>query len=478
MTFGQFLAIFRARWMLALGIIFTTVLAALVVSLLTPKKYTASAAIVIDLRSQDQFTANTVGAVGAPSYIATQVDILRSRAVAMDVAKTLKLADNPEIRARWLKATKGTGDIEAWAANSLSLSLVAKPSRESNVVSVAYTAATPDAAARIANMFVDAYMKSVLGLRTAPAQEYSELFDEQSKNMRLELETARMRLAQFQKDNGLIDVNNVDSEAARLDELSTQLAGLTSAAIESGSRQSAAAGRGEQLQEVLNNSLITGLKADLARTEAKLRELSDRLGENHPQIIETQSNIRSLQARIATETGRVSGSVSMTNNVNQSRVAQLRSAIEAQRRKVLDLKTARAQADTLAHDVESKQRAYDAVLNRVTQTSLESKNTRSNVTVLERAVEPSAPSSPNTKMNLMLAFAGGLVLAIAALLGREFSDRRLRTVTEISQVIDQPILGVLPSFKKLQASSHRTLSSPRLTMSTEKAKPQLTASAS
>jgi hypothetical protein len=81
-------------------------------------------------------------------------------------------------------------------------------------------------------------------------------------------------------------------------------------------------------------------------------------------------------------------------------------------------------------------------------------------------------------MNLMLALAGGLVLALAAILGRELSDRRLRTVEEIGLVIDRPVIGVLPSFKKLQSSSRMNEGVPLLGSSTDRARPRLTASSS
>ena len=60
----------------------------------------------------------------------------------------------------------------------------------------------------------------------------------------------------------------------------------------------------------------------------------------------------------------------------------MRAALEAQRAKVLRMKAVRDEGLVLVRDVENAQRAYDAVLARFTQTSLESQTTQSNVNVL------------------------------------------------------------------------------------------------
>ena len=48
MNFGQFMAVLRARWLLALAVFAVTVTVTVVVSLLLPKQYTAVASVVVD----------------------------------------------------------------------------------------------------------------------------------------------------------------------------------------------------------------------------------------------------------------------------------------------------------------------------------------------------------------------------------------------------------------------------------------------
>ncbi|MCR5886056.1 Wzz/FepE/Etk N-terminal domain-containing protein [Rhizobacter sp. J219] len=87
MNFTQFLAILRARWLTALAT-FLLVLAAVVgVSMLLPPKYKATAAVLVDMRSNDPI-AGVNSMNGLPmSYISTQADIITSPRVAQRVVR-------------------------------------------------------------------------------------------------------------------------------------------------------------------------------------------------------------------------------------------------------------------------------------------------------------------------------------------------------------------------------------------------------
>jgi len=250
----------------------------------------------------------------------------------------------------------------------------------------------------------------------------------------------------YQREKGIVIASDgqLDVESARLNELSAQLVAIQAAAAESTSRQAQAQASADRLQEVVNNPVLTGLRGDITRAEARLQELASRLGENHPQVIEANANIASLRTRLGAETRRVTGTLGVTNTINRQREAEIRGSLEAQRARVLRLRTAREEGAVLIRDVENAQRAYEAVLARLNQTSLESQTTQSNAYVLARAVPPIVPSSPKVGRNVALSLVIGLMLAIGAAMLLEFVDRRVRTFDEISELVGLPLLGVLP----------------------------------
>ena len=119
-------------------------------SLLMPKNYTATATVLLDIRSPDPIVGMPMGGMSTPSYMATQVDILTSDRVAQRVVQKLRLNENQEMRRRWNEETGGKGNFDAWIANIFQKKLDVKPSRESNVIHVSYTNGDPRFASALA----------------------------------------------------------------------------------------------------------------------------------------------------------------------------------------------------------------------------------------------------------------------------------------------------------------------------------------
>jgi chain length determinant protein EpsF len=448
MNMTQFLSIMRARWSAALLVFVLTVLVAVGASLLLPKQYTSTATLVVDQSRPDPVVGTDYRVNPSPAFVATQVDVLKSDRVAQRVVKKLGWGDDPQSRDQWLKATDGAGSIETWLTSSLMKAIEVKPSRESNVISVSYTSEDPDEAAKVANSFVESYLDVTLELRVNPAKQYSSFFVTRSKELRANLERAQANLSAYQRDKGVVIASDgqLDVEQARLNELSTQLVALQAIAADSAGRQlQAQAGAGDRLQEVINNPTIGALRADLTRAEAKLQELSSRLGENHPQVIEAKATISSLRGRLDLETRRVTGSVGVVSSINRHREVELRAQLEAQRQRVMKIRSAREEGAVLVRDLEAAQRAYDAVVSRLNQTSLESQTTQGHAYLLAAAVPQFLPSSPKIGRNAALSVVVGLLLAVGAAILLEFVDRRVHTESEVSELLGLPLLGVLPT---------------------------------
>lgn len=447
MNFVQFLAILRARRKLAIIILFVTLIPALVLSLLLPKSYTATASIVVDSSKPDPLAAVLYAGGANPSLMATQADVIQSDRVALKVVRNLKLNENPQIREQWQDATGGQGTIEQWLASTFQKAMDVKPSRDSNVLMLTYRARDPKFAAALANAFVSAYLETNIEMRVEPARMYSSFFDQRAKEARETLEKAQAKVSEFQKEKGIIASDErLDVENARLNELSSQYIGLQSLASDSGSRQAAARGASsDRMQEVLNNPLISSLKADQARLNARLQELTSKLGDKNPQVIETRANLAELKTRIDTETAKVTTSLGINNSINQQRAGDIKAQLEAQRAKVLQMKAVRDDGAVLQRDVENAQRIYDQILQRLNQTTLESLATTSNISVLSQAVAPVEPTSPKILLNMVVALFAGTLLAVGVVVAMELLDRRVRSVEDVAIAVGLPIIGVLPS---------------------------------
>lgn len=465
MTFGQFLSILKARKWAALLVFVMVVATTVAASLLLPKQYDGSASVVIDIKP-DPVSAMAFPSAAIPSFMATQVDILTSDRVALRVIRDLKLTESLQIREQWQTDGEGKGTIEQWLVDLLKKKLDVKPSRDSNVIQINYRSPDPRFAAGLANAFAQAYIATTLELRVDPAKQFSSFFAAQSKDAREALERAQARLSAFQREKGIINPDErLDIENARLAELSSQLVQIQAISSESGSRQAQAVGaQADRTQEVLSNPLISGLRTDLTRNEAKLQELNSKYGDNHPQVVEAKANIAELRSRIDAEVRRVSGGVGVTNTINKQREAQVRRELDAQRAKLLQLKAVRDQSQVLVREVENAQRAYDGVMTRLNQTALESQTTQSYANQLTQALPPTDAATPKIMLNTALAVFLGALLAVGVALLLELSDRRVRAPEDIVNALGLPVLGVLPkpTAKRFISGKHALLMQQRV----------------
>ncbi len=444
MTLVQFLSILRARWKVMAIVLGLVVAITAVVNALWPRSFTSTVAVLVDVKSPDPIAGIIYPGLSAPAYMATQVDMIQSDRVSQQVVRMLKLNDSPKMREQWRSATDGEGNYETWVADLLRKSLDVKPSRDSNVITINYKSPDPRFATALANAYAQSYIDVSLELRVDPARQYGKFFEEREAQLRAKVEQARARLTAYQRDTGIVGTDDrFDVENARLNELSSQMVVLQGLGAETAGRETQAKASPGQIQDVLNSQLISNLKIDLSRQEATLKEASQRLGESNPTITGLKANIEETRSRIDKEIARIGGGVAISNSINDTRIAQLRSAIDAQRVKVLHLKEARDQIAVLVADIEAAQRAYDGVAARANQTELESRTTQTNLYVLNPASEPIKPSSPRTTLNILLSLFAGTLLAVGVAMLMELFDRRVRSASDVVLALDTPLLGTL-----------------------------------
>ncbi|WP_434514401.1 chain length determinant protein EpsF [Dechloromonas sp. ARDL1] len=442
MTLQQFLLILWARRRLVFFTFLATVLTATLVSLLLPEEYSASTAVVVDVKSPDPIAGVVLPGLMAPGYMATQVDIINSDRVAMRVVKNLKLDENPNIREQWQEATEGKGQLTPWLVDLLQKKLDVKPSRESNVITIGYAGANPGFAATMANAFAQAYIDVNLELRLEPARQSAQWFDSQMQQYRERLDKAQAALSEQQQKSGIVATDErLDYETQKLNELSTQLTVAQAQSTDSSSKRKS--GQADTLPEVMQSGLVNQLKSEVAIREARLKELAGNYGQNHPQYLRASAELAELKAKLGAEIGRISSSIGTAGTISKQKESELVASVNAQKLKILELKKQRDEISLLVREVESAQRAFDAVSQRTTQTRLESQSIQTNLSILNPATEPIKPAKPKVLLNILVSIFLGTLLGVGAALMLELMQRRVRSADDIAQCIELPVLAVI-----------------------------------
>lgn len=423
------LSVLRARWLVVLGVAAVVFAVAANIAWQQPKHYAATAALMLESRA-DPVSSMLYGGGPSPALLNTQIEIMRSDRVMQRVVKEFKLDTDPDLNGLWMRSTSERQPKEDWLVAWVrkGMDVVVQPG--SNVVTVTYKGRTGQEAAGIANGLVRAYVQTAVDLRVEPAKQYNAFFGQQLKESREALERSQAALAQFQRDNGILITEGKDLDTQRLEQLTKDAA------------DAPAGGGGGSVQ---NNPAVVAARGELSRAEGKVAELSRRFGDNHPQVQEARAVAADLRNQLASETQRAQGQVAARARDSQGRSAQMNAAIEQQRLKLLKLQAVRDQAKVLARDVDSAQKAYDAVLGGYNQTTLESQNRQSNATIISEASVPPWPSSPRLLTSLAMAAVGALLAGMAVALAWERLDRRVRTVEDLSASMGLPVIGIMPS---------------------------------
>jgi chain length determinant protein EpsF len=450
MNLQQFFTILWARKWLITVCLAITVVTALVLSLIMPKQFIATTSLFIEQRVVDPITGSSVIPNQLLSgYIATQIDIIKSHAVATKVVDNLKLTADKPYQDTFLKS-KSVGELSDWIANILLKKLNVNPSRESNIIHISYANSDPQIAVQVANAFANAYIQTTVELKLQPAQQNADWFEKQLESLRQKMENSRERLSTFQQTSGIISSNdNLDIENTRLAEIAQQLVNNQGSTYELIAKKQqltkALVGNNsfESLQEILNNSFIQDLKTELSHIEAKFAELSVKVDRNHPQYQQAEAEIINLKRKINREISTVLDGINSSVAASKQRDDILTAELNKQKTKVLALKKQHNEIDVLSVEVENAQKTYDAAMQRSVQTRMESEASLSNIAILDPAILPQKHDSPKLVFNVFLGGFLGTLLGIGAAMVAELRDRRIRTVVDISDALGLPVFGVI-----------------------------------
>jgi succinoglycan biosynthesis transport protein ExoP len=479
MRLSQFVRILWVHRGMCFGIVIGMLALAVSASLLLPKTYTGESAVVVDERGIDPLAVQQGAPVPlAANFVATQVDVIQSHNVALKVVDRMKLVMDPKVIGRFQNKTGGVGSIRDWEAEELLKSLSVKPARESNVIFLQFVSKTPQVAADIANSFAENYITASLELKVDPARRQAGWFDQQVNDLRSALEVAQQKLSSYQGQHGVIgndDSNRLDAETARLTEISNHMVAAQAAMYDAETRQKQMSdaltkGRSSESVTVLQNPLLQNLKTELARSEARFADVSQRFDHNHPQYMSAQAELESLRQKVAGEISNAVGTVAREAQIARQNMTDLQRAMEQQRKRILDLQHNQDEYTVLKRDVESARAAYDTSLQRGGETRLESRLNNTNTAILNYAFPPMKASSPRLLLNLALAIILGSMLAVSASLIKERFDPRVHSRADLLEGAELAVLAELPR-ARVSMRRHRQARKQRISYKEPRVEP-------
>ncbi|MFL6760312.1 GumC family protein [Sphingomonas sp.] len=444
------------RWLI-LGAVAIGVFGAILASLLTAPVYRATvtleanppAVAVSDeqSRQQDQQATNTY------DFVATQVGLLGSRAVAERTAQELNLANNPDIVPQDRDASQRLNA----AATAVEKGLKVIPPEQGQLIKFNYDSTSPQLAALVANGVADSFINTSLQRRYEASAYARNFLERQINKTRADLERSERGVVAYAQQQGIIttpgagadgkpsgsDTNSLQGES--LVQLNAALGAATArrVAAEGAYREALATGPTSEV----NNSVLP-LRQELAKLESDYQQKRTFMKPDHPEMQSLQSQIDELKRQISGQvtqasSGRMNGLLAdyrgalAAERSLQARVGQLKGD-------VLNLRGRSIQYTILQREVDTNRSLYDALLQRYKQIGVAGGIGMAPVSIVDRAEVPALPFKPNLLLNLIVGLALGLAAGIAGAIGLEFVNDTIKSREDVRRKLALACLGTVP----------------------------------
>lgn len=417
----------------------------------------------------------------AERFLQTQVDIIKSRALAARVAEDLALVSNEDflrsVGAKPLDAEQPTAAKREQALSLLKKNLAVTLPRNSRVVSIAFDSRDPAQAANIANSFAENFIEMSLERRFETSSYSREFLQKQLALTKAKLEASERSLIDYSRSAGLIDASSGASTTAEQSgprSLTTaNLVQINEAYAQARSARVARQQRWEQAQatplmslpEVLSNPAIQQLSQKRAEYEGLYEQELQRRKEGHPAVAQAKANIQELDRQIGILASSVRNSIrdqylvslkqeqALFGNVNQLKDATLAEQDRGVRYNILK------------REVDTNRELYDGLLQRFKEVGAQAGITNNNISVVDPANTPFTPIIPRPLVNMALAGLAGLALAFLLVFLRERFDDAVRSPDDVERKLRLPFLGAVPLASGPAGAMSVALEAPRSAVS-------------
>jgi succinoglycan biosynthesis transport protein ExoP len=448
------------KWRLLIAaVIFSSVLAAIILSLLVTPVYRAESTIEINKETMEVIKGAELQPMpmNDREYLNTQVALLKSRSLAERVARSLNLPNN----ASFASPDAPQAARERMAAGAVQSAVKVDTTGDSRIVKLVVESSDPSLAANIANSYADNFINSNLE-RRYEANSYARNFlQNRIAAVRAKLEQSEKALVAYAQQQGIVSLSTGGSanegggetslEAASALSLNEALSVARAERIAAEQRYRQASGA-KATSDVITNQTVQALNQQRAQLEAEYQEKLGVYKPEFPAMVQLRNRIDSLGGEIARQSRQVSSSASNTmradyaaavarENALQARVAGLKTALLQQREKNIEY-------TILQREVDTNRSLYDALLQRFKEVGVAGGVGENLVSVVDRAEVPTAPFKPNLPLNILLGLAAGVVLGFGAAFAIEFIDDTVKTPDDLSDRLGITPLGVIPMAPK------------------------------
>ncbi|MEP2944171.1 MAG: exopolysaccharide transport family protein [Hyphomicrobiales bacterium] len=386
--------------------------------------------------------------------VASQVEVLQSRSILGEVAKKLKLDENPEFNSLLnggenpissFLSLLGLGSDslndtrERRVLSKLADKLSVYPVGDSRVVSVEVITQDPVLSADIANAISTEYIQTQRLDGGNRAKDASQFLEKEIDDLRAKVSVAEQEVEEFRSSADLIGAD--DDSTITKQQLSETLTLMSDVSAQ----RAEAEAKSDQIRRLIRSGaaldissdvqgspLIQRLREQQVTLRARIVDLQTSLLPSHPQVQAARSQLSDLEREIASQALLIARALEGDAEVAKVRQQELEEEVAR-----LKVATGRANEQeiklrALERDARSQRELLETYLNRFRESTARQNSDLLpvNARVISKASVPVKTHFPKTVPTLAVAgFAGGFLASLFVLMGELLSGRGITAGT-------------------------------------------------
>jgi capsular exopolysaccharide synthesis family protein len=451
--FRAFYYLLREKsWLIALCLVVAAVLTGAYLYR-TPKIYAAKVVLQVEQEEQQVINIQRVQTEDLQSqeFLKTVEQTLQSRALLARVVATNKLAENP----RFAPVDPATGRLPSTEAlvSKLARLVEVKLRKGTRLIDIRVEHTDPELTELAARSLVQEYMRQNEEYNAHTSQTANEFLMEEAKALEQKLEASEQALQTYKEQMQSVSLEDRQNIVVQ------ELRDLSVKATEAKTQRIIQEAVYRQLQQfgndviallglpaVANDPVVNEIRRDIGKQESEIANLRQRYREKHPKFIQALSELNNRKEALRAAVLSVRESVRST--YENARLAEdaLEKELRAQESAALELNKLAIRYRVLERDVESDKALYQAVLNRIKETSVTKDLKPNKVRVVQPAVVPERPIKPDKMKVALMGLLAGLAAGVMLTLLLNFMDLTFKTVDQTEEFLALPVLSTIPRF--------------------------------
>jgi polysaccharide biosynthesis transport protein len=325
----------RRRYGIVLLIFALSIMCGVVYLYTATPKFMARASILIDTRKSQLFQQQSVvgDATVDSAAVDSQIEVLKSEAIAAAVVKQLHLTSDPEFVGSkpgiigtilgYLAsptAPPSEADLQQRAQDVLRGEIQPKRVALTYVVEIGFLSRSPERAAQIANAAADAYIDDQLEAKYQATRKAGTWLQERIQELRQQASTAEQAVLEFKKANNIVDTGGRLIGEQQLAELNSQIVAARASTAEARARlnriseitkndisniDNVLRSPDPAVADVLHNEVINKLRSEFLDTANREAVYSVRLGHDHLVVVNLRNEMFQIRKSIFDELKRI-----------------------------------------------------------------------------------------------------------------------------------------------------------------------------